>query len=140
MVLGIFFIILYARIAYWRRSLEGARKRSRVAADLMNADKSSPEFLDIVKEAFEAYDLDQSGTLDLAEARKLFRAMFAKMPQHEFAKLMIMAKAFTSADGTMELEAFTDASAHILQARRPPRARSSAPPSARSRLTLERWL
>ena len=62
------------------------------------------------------------------------------MGPDEFAKLMIMAKAFTSADGTMELEAFTDASAHILQARRPPRARPSAPPSARSRLTLERWL
>jgi hypothetical protein len=76
--LGVPLIILFSIFAFRRGLNEGERQRSKIIEKLRTVERGSRDFNKVLMEAFEVYDLDGSGALDMAELRTLLKAVFVK--------------------------------------------------------------
>ena len=99
---------LLAAFEFRRRLLADAKRRKIAAKKLANTDRDSEDFSQVFEEAFEAYDLDSSGSLDAEEIRTLIKAIFGKNKE-DYTKAMDTARAVaTQSGGELSLEACED--------------------------------
>ena len=66
-------------------------------------------------EAFDAFDLDGSGQLDIDETREMFRTLLrGRVGAAAFSDVMLAVRQFADHEGTLTLNATSDAVVHVL--------------------------
>ena len=102
-------VALLSVVEFYRRLSAGRRLRARCAKELSETPRSANNFPEVLRAAFEAFDLDHSSSLDMAEIRKLLEAMFDR-DRTLFTSAMGFAReiAAASSNGSLALEDLHD--------------------------------
>jgi len=98
-------------LAFKRLMAKGKGGRLDVVTRLRAlGDFSDPQFGSCLQEAFSAFDLDNSGLLDIVEARDLFHVLyFDQIGALRFPDAMLTVRQFADGDGQLTFTALLDA-------------------------------
>lgn len=119
--------------AFKRAMRKGDKGRAEVVKKLKKVSAGDPTFHDILEEAFEAFDVDNSGYLDIGEARDLFCVLYydAIGPEN-FAKAMLEVRKFCDVKGELNVDSLTDAIVHVAGLYNKPTPMPTEPKSLRN--------
>jgi len=103
--------IVLTVLAFKRLMAKGKGGRLDVVTRLRAlGDFSDPQFGSCLQEAFSAFDLDNSGLLDIVEARDLFHVLyFDQIGALRFPDAMLTVRQFADGDGQLTFTALLDA-------------------------------
>lgn len=105
---------MLAVIVFKRAMRKGHKDRTTVVEKLKLATASDPAFHDILEEAFEAFDVDNSGFLDISEARDLLHVLYYdSIGPEQFARAMLDVHKFCDVKGSLNVDGLTDAIVHV---------------------------
>jgi hypothetical protein len=94
---GVLPVIMVLGMWYYHRKLGAQRRnRDRVVQELRATPMESPNFADMIVEAFEAFDLDNSGSLDMKEISILLQGACGK-DKAMYSKLITEARQMAAA-------------------------------------------
>jgi len=107
LLFGVLPILLFFFVFWFHRELEiGEQNRQRLTKELREVDQTTERFMAVFCEAFKAFDLDSSGSLDPDEVREMFKATFGK-DKVVFATAMKYARKMANG-GTLSISACED--------------------------------
>ena len=90
-------------------------RRNSTIKSLQGTDPSSPRFLDVLREAFTAFDVDDSGDISLGEMRAMLERLFPDASRSAFAKMMKELRAHADSDHCFDVDSFLDAAILAIQ-------------------------
>jgi len=87
---------------------ENAR-RARTIHLLQSTLTTDPNFVNVLRDAFVAFDTDDSGDISVAEMRELLEIIFPHEDRQEFVQVIKEIKQFANSSDTFDLNSFIDA-------------------------------
>lgn len=97
-----------------RQLRRGKKDRHAVIEKLKATPVSDANFLKTLAEAFVAFDLDNSGELDIRETRDLIHVLYySQLGPATFAQAMLEVRRFADKNGELNLDALIDALCHV---------------------------
>jgi hypothetical protein len=120
LVVGNVLITLWSSRSIRRRLHAGELNRIETVEKLKTVDVASSEFASLLHDAFEALDIDNSGSLDMDEARDMMKLVLhdkegnTSLTPAQFAHAMLEVRKFRDHEGVLSESAFTDALIHVL--------------------------
>jgi len=88
--------------------------RVEVVEQLKKTPISDPSFAANLLQAFSAFDWDDSGMLDVDEARDLFHVLYyEKLGSADFAKAMLIVRQYADLRGELSFDSLVDALANV---------------------------
>ena len=114
LVVGLVGLLVATLFAYKRIHNAGIRQREAVVTKLKGLSHEDEIFPDVLKDAFDAYDVDASGKLDTDELRDLLKAIVTTADSKLFAEISLAIKGFADAGGELSYNAFHDSLVTVL--------------------------
>ena len=110
-ICGLLFTLIVSVVAIKRLKLKGKGTRLDVVNRLRSMhDFTHVAFGECLREAFDAFDLDNSGLLSIAEARDLFHVLyFEQIGALRFPDAMLIVRQFADGDGQLDYTSLLDA-------------------------------
>jgi hypothetical protein len=81
-------------VAYVKLLAKNRRRLDSGKQCLDNLDPASPEFKQMLTSAFDSFDIDGSGELDMGEMRRLLRVVFDEIPKSDFPLIVLTMQEF----------------------------------------------
>ena len=102
------FTILFCLQLRREMGREKARRR-RTANLLRSSDTTSPNYINVLREAFDAFDMDNSGDISMGELRELLEIIFPNENRLQLAEVMKEARKFSDRSDNLDENSFIDA-------------------------------
>jgi len=113
-VAGIIVTLTLSVFFYRRRRVSTHSSRVEVVEQLKKTPISDPSFAANLLQAFSAFDWDDSGMLDVDEARDLFHVLYyEKLGSADFAKAMLIVRQYADLRGELSFDSLVDALANV---------------------------
>ena len=114
------------------------RRRKNIVKLLLKTEPNKEKFIEVLSQAFEAFDTDHSGCISMNELRVLLECIYPGNTRNERAEVSLEVKRFANQNGELEEEAFIDAVLYAVE-KMPPAARPGSCSEA-SASRIQKWV